>query len=258
MKLLFPMSSPLLYRESVLESHVSFDSLVNTSGLFRKAVEKRVDRGDFVAHFGDESVSGTTRVAYSFAGLGTKESPVGVIVPPAETFDDVDIFGHSWSTPYVNASNSDRVSTIVIPTGSREVSRMVYIKHLVESGVFCHDKPHWLYGMTNPAELAVFRRLFTAFTLSKFEYAVCSVCFIYSLFGVSLSEDAGIHLSIPNVNVDRKFDLGMLRWVGSDMGRAQYRIFQRNMDTVSAFCRGELGTEYAEMVCDILGGEVVV
>lgn len=248
MRVAFPASAPVTYRDSILNTFVTFDPLVTQSPLYVAAVMKRIERGDRVIHFGSHPVPGTSEVV----SLSSYVEGAGVYVVPRRYSPGSDMYGNGWDTDYLRACESPEVSPIVIGYGGDSLSAILFLHTLVSEGKFCMKKPHWIYGVDNPAVLALYRKVFSPFILNKIELAVCSTCFIYSLFGVSFSDAIGTYSPLPGVPVTDKIDLGMLRWVNADMDRAQYRVFQGNMETCATFGRGFGGSQFVERACAIL------
>lgn len=248
MRVAFPVSAPVMYRESILNTFVTFDPLVLQSPLYVAAVAKRIDRGDRVIHFGSHPVPGTSDVV----SFGSHVKGCGFYVTPRAYSTQVDMYGNGWDTDYLKACESPDVSTIVIGPGGDSFSAILFIEALVSEGKFCTTKPHWIYGVDNPAVLAVYRSVFSPFILNKIELAVCSTCFIYSQFGVLFSDSVGWYMPLPGIPVTDRDDLGMLRWVNSDMDRSQYRVFQHNMDGCYVFGRGFGGSQVVERARAIL------
>jgi hypothetical protein len=129
------------------------------------------------------------------------------------------------------------------------------LNQLITEKRFCTEKVHWLFGVPNPAELAVYSNLFSNFIASRFELAICSTCFLYSIFGIQFSMMTGIMQRLTELNDSRFADAGMDSWIKYRMSREQMRCFFLNVDIVQAFASGTVAEKYIDNIYGILNKE---
>jgi hypothetical protein len=259
MQISFPTSIPTIQKVDVSSVYTGFDCLLKYDG-FVSAFRKKAEDGASIIHFGGE-VPGYDKALNPDTIIGWHQRFVsklignrrGVLISPENPADC-----KTWYRQYQKACKDPNVSVIVIAaTPSLKPSigehlRIVYLNRLVKEGLFCIEKTHWLYGVPNPAELAVYSNLFSNFIASRFELAICATCFIYSIFGIPFSALTGVMERLP----ERMYleDLGMESWITYEMSREQLRCFFLNVDRVQEFASGQMADRYMDIVHTVLWG----
>lgn len=242
MKVVFPSSIPVWKSETENGPFVSFESSRALSRFGTKVVES----GSRAIHFGG-ILPGVQSVVTSISDIDAGASGVVLPCPESMSLADIDMFGHGWSTGYETVANDPRIEVIAIAPGPANLSRFLFIRELVENNLLS-DKVHWLYGVDNPAELVLYPKVFGQYVLRRFELAVCSMCFVYSVFGVRLSPSFGYGLPLPGVDVVDRDDLGMSKWSGYRMNWDQAHTFRTNMEVVRSFAEGNGGEEFVRSI----------
>lgn len=271
MKVAFPTSIPTIPKVDISSTYVGFDCLLKCPG-FVEALNTKANQGATIMHIGSkitgyaypEKLNTVVSVAGNHWGNyelnGNRRGAIVVAECPDED--------GTWYRKYEDVCSNSDISVIAIAmpilTGGSHVSspfdnilRITYIKALVDAGKFCTDKVHWLYGVSNPAELGMYHQLFTSFVASRFELAICSTCFLYSIFGIPFSMSTGITERLPEIHDTRFGDLGMHPWITYMLNREQIRQFFLNVDTVQEFASGVLADKYVSRVFDMLEEGVV-
>lgn len=236
MQVSYLMSSPSLKKLDVSPIHVAFGDFMQDS-LYSDAYASSVDRGGRLYQYGtplhDLCEGAVARSSEELADMeGVRR---GIVVRDKYS--------------YLAAAGSDFVDFIAVEGYGPD--RVSMLRSLVRSGAFC-PKPHWLWGLPNPAELCVYRSLFTNYVLSVFEVAVCESCFAYSMYGARFSQYRGTLATIPS-SPDGM--LGMRAWYGYEPCSEQYRVFYENQDIVDRFSRGDGAPEYEDWLYAILEEE---
>jgi hypothetical protein len=250
MQVVFPTSVPTIPEIDVSSVYLSTDRLLNSAGL-AMALSDKGRNGDKIVHFGEYNyrVHADTVVSKTMKEATATEHYLkrGVLVFPKSTTDK------KWFDGYSRECSDTRISVIVIPTSSSDsLQRVLYLREIVSRGLFCLAKPHWLYGVPNPAELSAYRRLFSNFIMNKIELAICSTCFLYSIFGIPFSYNSGIMQRLEEIDDTRLSDLGMSSWMDYSMNREQMRCFYSNVDIVQLFAEGWIAESYMENIYDAL------
>lgn len=238
MRVVFPSSISAWRSEEVSGPFVGFERAGT-----REYEEYLIASGSSVIHFGDP-VEGARSLVFSREKLS--DDVGGIVIPCEDPCKGRDLYGNDWGTYHDSVATDSRVSVIAIAAGSTPLLRIQFIKALCYAGRIARDKTYWLYGVENPAELALYPKILGNYSSRRFELAVCSTCFIYSLFGVEFSVSRGYYRQIPNTPVIRKMDLGMSRWARTDICAETRKRFELNSDTVRLFASGEGGAGYAE------------
>lgn len=235
MKVSHLTSTPSLKRLDVASVHVVFEDFLGNDE-YRSAYLSKLERGELVYQVGAPvQLPVTGAIARSPIELGRIKTPVvGLIVDTVEDY----------------VKYSPDVDLILF--GSTGMNRIMDISVLVRGDSFDRDVEHWLWGVPNPVELAVYQNLFSAFVTSRFRIAICESCFQYSMYGVRFSRQSGLLASIDGLDGDGM--LGMSRWWNYEPTREQYRVFLDNQSVVSDFASGRGGDEYVENVRAILEG----
>ena len=269
MRISFPTSIPTIPRVDVSSIYVGSDSMLERTG-FADAMNARVKNGARIVQFGgyQTGLKADTIIAWSMRSFRMLQMlhnrPIredvryGLLVFP----EHPEKRPKMWFRDYQKASENKDVSIIVIPSSNPTsepcmdgILRIIYLNRLVEDGYFCTEKPHWLYGVPNPAELSVYRELFSNFIESRIELAICSMCFLYSIFGIQFSTNTGIMHRLEEIHDTRIADLGMFPWVDYKMSREQMRCFHMNVDMVQSFAGGLIADDYMDRVHAILKRE---
>lgn len=262
MKVAFPTSIPTIPKVDIASTYIGFDCLSKRPG-FAEALNIKADQGANVVHIGNdismynhpEKLDTIVSMVGNHYGNGTRSGTLVVAESPGKH--------NTWYAEYLKACCDPKISVIAIAmpvlTGGHYVSspfdnimRILYIKKLVDENKFCTDKMHWLYGVSNPAELAMYSTLFSNFVASRFELAICSTCFLYSIFGIPFSMSSGIIERLPGIADTNFGDLGIDEWIDYAMSQEQMRRFYLNADVVQAFASGTIASKYADRVYAIL------
>lgn len=256
MRVAFPVSLPTIKKVDVSPVEIVFDPLVRIDEDYRDFASACVAGPTPVAQFGgrfelDDLVEVETVVAWGMdmvevlRGNGRKVD--GVIIHAS----DVDLL--DWSAKYDEACNDDSIKVIVVTTSSLDgLDRLRFFRKLVDAQKFCGDKSHWLYGVPNPAELGVYKELFSSYVNGKIHLAISSTCFIYSMYGIEFSSTCGVLKPIPGDTSSRVLDLGMLTWYTYTPSKEQLRHFYLNVDMVQQFARGKIADLYLDKVYGII------
>jgi len=255
MRVSFPVSISTLPRSDISSGHSTFDSVLDESPGCRPVMETMISRGESVYHFGGVAeLSGSRSFAFGMASFNTLHSKgkelLGVVIQPRDETLSADLFDWGWCSEYVEAAKDPRVGVIAISCGDNEYSRIQFIAALIRKLKFDTTKTHWLYGFYNPAEISAYRSLYSSFIFSKFEIAICSTCFVYSIYTVMFNPSIGVQQHIPGACPERRFDLGMTTWMGYEMCRDQLRILHSNAEVVIGYAKGSV---VAERYIDCLG-----
>jgi len=236
--------------------YVGFASLLKY-GTYAMSLNQKACQGARLIQFGGrkQGLKADTIIGWNHRTLdrlGTKQR--GILVFPEHPEDS-----KSWYAKYEMACKDERVSVIAIAASTSAytrpldgVLRVVYLCRLISDGRFCPKKLHWLYGVPNPAELAAYRELLSSFVMSRIELAVCSTCFLSSIFGVSFSPLVGVLQHLSGINDVQSADLGLAPWVNYAMSREQMRCFHMNVDMVQSYAAGLIGSVYVEGIHSIL------
>ena len=238
MQVAFPTSIPTIRKVDSTSVFVGFDALLNQSEYVRELHEKK-RKGARLVQFGGlvDGLDADIVIRWD------------QIVSP--------ILNKDWIRRYAEACDSDS-PIVAIAAGTDEgLSRITYLKKLVDAGLFYPEKSYWLYGVPNPAELGVYSTLFSNFVSRKIDLAVCSTCFIYSAFGIKFSSDTGVMQRMEEVNDTRLADLGLHGWESYEMSQEQTRCFYMNAEMVHAFAGGNTAGAYMDRVHGTLEEGVV-
>jgi hypothetical protein len=254
MRVAFPTSIPTIRRVDSTSVFVGFDALMTlmSSKDYIEALHEKKRNGARLVQFGGlvKGLSAEVTVVWKLPTLKRMigRGDIGVVV-----FPEVPNERPGWYLNYQEACDNASVSVIAIASRSEDgATRISFLKHLVDSGMFCSDKQHWLYGVPNPAELGVYPTLFSNYVLSKIELAICSTCFLYSVFGILFSTDTGVVHRLGEVKDTRVLDLGLLDFADYEMSREQMRCFYLNAEMTQAFASGEIAGAYMDRVSGIL------
>ena len=256
MKLVFPVSAPMLSKFDVSSVYMGSDSLISVPE-FKEAMTLKSQQGAEIIHFGswyggyEESDNLKTVVHYVLdeakAGKASRSYDAGALVFPKYTNHP------EWSyTAYNEAALDPDISVIAIASeqphvaGDSTFDRLRFIKSLVDKGLFCSAKSHILYGVPNPAELGMYSELFTSFIQSTIKLAICSTCFIYSVYGADFSPFKGVLQRIPEVRDADVESLGLTKFVYYEMDREQIRHFYLNVERVLDFASGGIASVYRD------------
>jgi hypothetical protein len=152
---------------------------------------------------------------------------------------------------YRMAKSIEAVDIIAIRMPSEK--RMFFINSLVESEDFDYSKEHWLYGVSNPAEMAMYRHFFSSYTSRRISVAICGSCYFASVYGVSFSWDYGVIKGFHQIS-DFGVQLRIPRNYDRRLSKEQYRLFLRNQELVRDFSLGAVARSYAEKIRIMLDG----
>lgn len=224
MRVTYPVSTQVLIRTDVSDTHVMLPVGYGAPDYIEALLNKQDQGHELVLSHRDD----TPLSAYSDSCIH---------------WDDIvtDIPG------YLKASSgsSDR---IFMGTASDGSDRLALFNRILQTGIFNPDKEYWLYGVPEPAELGMYRRLFTAYACSRITMAVCSSCFIYSVYGARFSVDCGRLEKLPGVQ-DHLPELGFTEeLIKYSMCREQLRVFFRNQEVVQSFAEGAECSRYVDML----------
>lgn len=264
MQIAFPTSLPTIPKVDVSSVYVGFDCLLQYKGFAQALLAKR-EHGADIAHFGghvvgyEKMLEPDTTVGWSRRYLrGLKGKQIGILIYPEHPIKH----SKTWYREYQKACEDPNISVIAVAAASPcgvpsmdGVLRIMFLNQLIAEGRFCSEKVHWLYGVPNPAELAIYSTLFSNFIACRFELAICSTCFLYSIFGIQFSTATGVMQRLTELNDSRFADLGMDSWIKYRMSREQMRCFFLNVDIVQAFASGTVAEDYMNTVYDILKKE---
>lgn len=245
MRVVYPVSTPTIPYVDISSTHVVFRGLIDSDYL--ESVSEKSEKGhdiimvDSVREGMVESVFPYRLKVWSYFRASSERAGEDIAVPvePILPSDSVD-----WYKGYQLIVENPEVKAVAIQPGDYTGTRRVrFIKALVERGIFSRDVEHWLWGVSQPAELSVYPRLFSGHILSGIPFAVCPVCFIASMHGVRFSIQSGILEMFPGHN-PYEHDLGMLGWQTYYPNRDQLREFYYNVDIVNKLASGVGGGEY--------------
>lgn len=245
MRVSFPVSNSTLLRSDISSGHSTFDMAIGGSAECKSNMESLIAHGESVYQFGGTvELPGAHSFAFgmeSFKALHAKGRAMeGVVIQPRPEMVSLDLFDWEWCSEYLEAAKDPRVGVIAIGCGDDEFSRIKFIAALIRKLKFSMHKSHWLYGFYNPAEISAYRSIYSSFIFSKFEMAVCSTCFVYSVYTVMFNPSIGVQQFIPGVSSDRRADLGMSTWMNYEMCRDQLRILNSNAEVVIGYAKGLL------------------
>ena len=261
MQVAFPTSLPTIPKVDVSSVYVGFDCLLRYEGFVQALLTKR-EHGANIAHFGGHVVGyekmlepDTTIGWYRRYLRGLKGQRIGILIYPEHPIKRI----KTWYREYQKACEDPNVSVIAIAAASPGcdssmdgILRVMFLNQLITEGRFCTEKVHWLYGIPNPAELAIYSTLFSNFVACRFELAICSTCFLYSIFGIQFSITTGIMQRLTELNDSRFADLGIDPWIKYRMSREQMRCFYLNVEIVRSFASGTVAEGYMDNVYGIL------
>jgi hypothetical protein len=167
-----------------------------------------------------------------------KTSSLGIVIYPKKNSRK------DWSSDYINASIDPEIKMIAIAAGNI-FERESFIFHLMNEKIFESGKEHCLLGLPNPAELSTYRSYFSNFLSGSIKSAICSECFIYSVYGISFSQNKGIFEYLPT-SYESTFDgvLGISQWMNYEMDMEQIRLFYSNVSIIRDFASGERADKY--------------
>lgn len=125
------------------------------------------------------------------------------------------------------------VDIIFIGEGSEEMSRLSLIYRLIQNGELFSNKKNWLFGVSNPAELGLYLRMFSGYVNRHIQGAICESTYQYAVYGAMFSRIKGVLSKIPgSVPLPDKLD------------REQSRVFYYNSGVVSEFLNGNVSDDY--------------
>lgn len=226
MQVTFPTSIPTMPKVDHSSIYVGFCALSNSSE-YVEALEEKKAKGAVIAMAGYHPVSDTA-IAFDPQDFSDNRGLYrGVLV-----YDE---------PSYLWAAGREDVGIIAIAEAG-SFCRERLLSDVVDSGRFAATKDHWLYGVSNPAELSIYSELFSNFIQSRIKLAVCSTCFLYSIFGVQLSPYTGVLEKLPLQT--GASDLGLGEWVDYRMSKEQMRCFHLNVEIVQAFVSGRVAEGY--------------
>ena len=134
---------------------------------------------------------------------------------------------------YISAIVREDIDVVLIGEREEELSRLKLISELVENGKLSSEKKNWLFGISNPAEIGLYPKMFSGYINSRIEVVVCEVAYLYAVYGAMFSRVKGVLSTIVGNNS-----------LPVALDREQMRVFYYNSGIVSEFIDGDISEEY--------------
>lgn len=126
--------------------------------------------------------------------------------------------------------------------------RVRLINSLVRNHDFDFKREHYLYGLSNPAELCFYNKLFMLKVSNTFKAVVSSRCFVDSFYGIKYYTDIGLSESLPGTEkilIEKCFKHSQ-----------QFSLFTINDELMRDFEAGRIGSSFYNSWIAWVGGSV--
>lgn len=121
--------------------------------------------------------------------------------------------------------------------------RFEYIYHLVQSHTIDNTRDHWFWELTNPAELTIYRSVFTSAIQQLFAGVFSYRCYVDSYYGIRYSQAVGLPTPPIGGDVPEGY-----RWPMQDV------LYHMNKEQLESFAAGHSGAELVRVHQGVMNG----